>query len=650
MGEKMPIPVIFDADDTLWHTEFLYDEARAIVVRLIAEEGMGEASDIEERSRNIDANNYRSLGLSRSRFPKSMVDTYNFYCHKKHLSPNPQLQEAIHYYASAVFDRSTPTVEDARRTLEVLRANGCTLYMWTQGDAAIQERRIHESGLRGLFHEVTITPLKSASELQSVLAAWRLDPSSTWLVGNSIRSDINPALSLKLRAIWIPANVWDREREPIAEAIDPERFHIAETITSVPDIILPQNNATEIRQQAEDPDAVAYLFVSAYHNLYRQYVLDILAYPRDFIFSFPYDASRWLPKPYRDSKQHMEDFADLLAGKDAMIVYVDDRTEGDPRRSQCFLPIRTATILSPALTKGGMIHMQFALGDYVVYDDDDATTKYDGVIKTLASRPRPNLEDCAYVSIGPTYRGRIQVQADPASDDDAWQSTIERLGRVDRLPFNRLSNPLAPPATNPFARAMFLRVVNLEELSSNNPLNLKELLHDEAGFELRGSRNYRLNLLFYYPSTPHYLVRRSSIQVDLTSDFLHGIGSTLIPLNFRYDRRHIDFVTDRVFSDVWTSITLRTVEPPSSAESLTHPLVVAPSPSFLVRIKQTRWVSIVAPIAFATATIAAALSDRFAALLASPLGIPVATLSPIIAILASGTATFILFYMYGRLK
>jgi hypothetical protein len=349
----------------------------------------------------------------------------------------------------------------------------------------------------------------------------------------------------------------------------------------------------------------------------------------------------------------MQAFAELLSGRSAMIVFVDERTEGEPRRPQRFFPIRTARILSPALTKGGMLTINFQLADYVSYENDEAVAKYDAVIQSLAARPRPNIDDCAYVSIGPTFAGRIQTESESAKDDDAWQSTIERIGRLDKLPSSPVANRYIPLRIDPFERAMFFRVVDLTEIGAKKAVPITNLLNGEAGYQVRGSRNYRLQLLFYHPKRPHQDVRHSFIRVALTSEVVHAIGATQIPLNFRYDRRYVDFITDRVFGDVWTSLSLQPV-PPASAPSIpADEVVVTPAPTLLIRIKQTRWVSIVAPVAFAISTIIATLGPQFAKVFTTYFpGLATYTepVAAAIAVLGSTSATLILFLIYGRLK
>jgi putative hydrolase of the HAD superfamily len=76
----------------------------------------------------------------------------------------------------------------------------------------LQSRRIEQSGLREFFHVIRIVPEKSPGIIREVVAALGVDAASAWMVGNSMRSDVVPAVDAGLRAVRIPAHVWEHER------------------------------------------------------------------------------------------------------------------------------------------------------------------------------------------------------------------------------------------------------------------------------------------------------------------------------------------------------------------------------------------------------------------------------------------------------
>jgi putative hydrolase of the HAD superfamily len=111
-----------------------------------------------------------------------------------------------------VFELDPPLVSGARETLTFLRASGARLALLTKGDPALQSRRIERSGLREFFDVIQIVPEKSPAVIRDVVAALGVDVGSAWMVGNSMRSDLLPAIDAGLRALQIPAHVWEYER------------------------------------------------------------------------------------------------------------------------------------------------------------------------------------------------------------------------------------------------------------------------------------------------------------------------------------------------------------------------------------------------------------------------------------------------------
>ena len=82
----------------------------------------------------------------------------------------------------------------------------------TQGDEQVQRKRIADSQLEPLFDHIRIVPKKSPELLTQLLNDLVADPGSAWMVGNSIPSDVNPALAVGMKAIWVDADVWEHER------------------------------------------------------------------------------------------------------------------------------------------------------------------------------------------------------------------------------------------------------------------------------------------------------------------------------------------------------------------------------------------------------------------------------------------------------
>jgi putative hydrolase of the HAD superfamily len=210
-GLRPILGVIFDGDDTLWSSEQLYDAARSRARLIVSKSGLNGAQ-WEERERIIDVQNVSRFRYSMERFPTSCVQAYEELCLSEERPINRTITEQIQKTAQSVFECDPPNVAGARETLDILRSRGARLALLTKGDYELQCRRIERSGLREFFDVIRIVPEKSPEIIREVVAALGVDAGSTWMVGNSMRSDVVPAVSAGLRAVRIPAHVWEHER------------------------------------------------------------------------------------------------------------------------------------------------------------------------------------------------------------------------------------------------------------------------------------------------------------------------------------------------------------------------------------------------------------------------------------------------------
>jgi len=647
--------IVFDADDTLWETDPLYEEARRDCIAIMVGAGIAGPERLDALSRQIDRENLAILGFSQFRFPSSMVQTYLAACEQDRTRERIDVAGQIFDVARSVFSKSAQNVDQVEFVLQDLIAQGCSLYMWTKGDEDVQKKRIKDSGLSRYFNDVEVSRDKTPASLSELLQRW--DPRSEhswWVVGNSVRSDINPAIEAGLSAILIPSAAWDIEHDTLLPHPDGAVFAV-DGLADLRQVILPADNDDRVTAQIESGSAV-YLFVSAYHDLYRQYVLDILAYPRGHVVRFPYDG-QWLPSPARADPLA---FWNMLAGKSALIVYVDERMEGQPRRTQRFYPLRLGTIRNAPAERaevgGGVVHVEFELGPYVFYGDtaqkrSENAEAYQRELMALEARPRLRRDDSAYISIGPGFEGRIHSKQHPDEDDDAWQSVVSILGDLENAPPPVSRNPHMPKFESPFKNAMFYAVLSLKDLRRKKLVPLESILNGDSGFSLHPSCNYRFDLLFYHPHRPPPAVRRSKIQAVFTPDAISGVGPTTIPLNFRYDRRPIHFVTSRVMDSTWAQLNL-CVEPPSD-DNTDQPRAVAPEPTFLMKVNVGRREKYLAPAGFATFTAVAALGSalsEWASTTFPNLADSQKELALLLPIIGTLGATWILFRQYGRLK
>lgn len=229
--------VIFDGDDTLWHVERLYDRAREQAATVVASVGL-DADRWRAVQRRIDVQNVARFGLSAQRFPTSCVHAYRAVANEMGEASHRAVEVQIEAAAIKVFHSIAPPVEGARDVLVELTRD-YTLALLTQGDPLIQRQRIADSGLGSSFAVTHIPTLKTLNSFEKVLAAVGAEPHDACSVGNSLPSDINPALRLGMSAVWIPTDAWEYEhRETTASdgpvlAVD----HLVEAPTAVASLL-----------------------------------------------------------------------------------------------------------------------------------------------------------------------------------------------------------------------------------------------------------------------------------------------------------------------------------------------------------------------------------------------------------------------------
>lgn len=201
--------VICDGDDTLWATMPLYTAAKERFFRLMGDEGFDVAT-AEQVFEAIDLANVDRFGFTKVRFPTSMCEAYTMLCTKAGRIARHDIADEAAHIGEAVFTQQSPLIDHADAVLADLRRDYFVILV-TKGDPDVQLRRLKEASLSPLFHAVYTFANKSSVELEQVVRECKLVPSLSWAVGNSVPSDIMPAVAIGLRAVWVPFETWAYE-------------------------------------------------------------------------------------------------------------------------------------------------------------------------------------------------------------------------------------------------------------------------------------------------------------------------------------------------------------------------------------------------------------------------------------------------------
>ena len=203
----MQIDVIaFDADDTLWHNETLSSDAQSIFQELLAAYD-GHHAVLDELYETEMAN-LPSFGYGIKSFALSMIETAIRISGGQ--IPAGEIQRIIDI-AKGMKQAPVSLLDHVQDVIQALSATH-RLMLITKGDLLDQERKVAHSGLAPHFESVEVVTEKTADVYRALLAKHNVAPQRFIMVGNSLRSDILPVVSLGARAVYIPYHLtWAHE-------------------------------------------------------------------------------------------------------------------------------------------------------------------------------------------------------------------------------------------------------------------------------------------------------------------------------------------------------------------------------------------------------------------------------------------------------
>lgn len=225
----MSAGILIDFDDTLVETTRYFEIAREKYVSFMV--GMGfPLEEVLEVLDRTDIENVRKYGgFLKECFPHAMAQTYEYFCKLHNININHTIRQKVEEMGWWVFKQPPVLLPGVSEALVELSAS-YPLFLATKGDDTVQLNRVEQSGLNGFFNKVYVLRDKTSEEFARIAAIHELSPGSSWVVGNSIKSDINPGLKAGFNCIYIPNSyTWHHEME------EPEGgHHTLESFYEVP--------------------------------------------------------------------------------------------------------------------------------------------------------------------------------------------------------------------------------------------------------------------------------------------------------------------------------------------------------------------------------------------------------------------------------
>ena len=218
-SEKFKV-IAFDADDTLWDCQGHFEEVEEHLYSLIAP----YCENPKQELFNTESANMEDLGYGCKAFSISIIET------ALRVAGNDvsatQLKELLAHCKQLLHLPATP-LPGVVETLHELSGkwkeeSGKRMVVFTKGELQDQENKLKRSGLLQYFDDVEITSNKTQREFLDLCEHQQIHPSELLMVGNSLKSDIAPALAIGAWAIHIPFHItWQLEH---FEDIDHERL------------------------------------------------------------------------------------------------------------------------------------------------------------------------------------------------------------------------------------------------------------------------------------------------------------------------------------------------------------------------------------------------------------------------------------------
>ena len=212
--------LLIDADDTLWENNIYFERAIARFISFLNHREFSPGQ-VREVLNDVERECIVTHGYGLHSFAHALVRTFE----RLSVEPvTPELHERINSFAHTIADHSVEILPEVPETLQYLSQRHHVILV-TKGAIAEQTGKVERSGLKQYFAAVEILAEKDVAAYQAIIEKYDLAHDSTWMVGNSPKSDINPALGAGLHAVFVPhGDTWILEHDVVKEAVPPQRL------------------------------------------------------------------------------------------------------------------------------------------------------------------------------------------------------------------------------------------------------------------------------------------------------------------------------------------------------------------------------------------------------------------------------------------
>ena len=219
--------LLIDADDTLWENNIYFEQAFEQFVDFLDHSSL-TPPQVREVLDEIETANIKLHGYGAANFGRNLQQCFVKLSERRY---NELDLKMVLGFAGAILERPMEVIEGVEETLEYL-CDRRRLLLFTKGHPEEQKLKLDRSGLERFFEHCEIVQEKDAENYCRVVEAHAMDPQETWMVGNSAKSDINPALEAGLNAVLVPhRHTWSLEKAEIVSG--PGRLLVVEQFSDL---------------------------------------------------------------------------------------------------------------------------------------------------------------------------------------------------------------------------------------------------------------------------------------------------------------------------------------------------------------------------------------------------------------------------------
>jgi putative hydrolase of the HAD superfamily len=203
--------LIVDADDTLWENNIYFERAFEEFVEFLAHSTMSPRQVRDVLDQIEDANS-KIHGYGSLNFARNLRQCYERLAEREIREDDRRTAMG---FAERILECPMQVIDGVPETLEYL-ASRHDLTLFTKGHPEEQKLKIDRSGLGQYFGHTAIVKEKDAPAYRNLVNQRGMEPQRTWMIGNSPKSDINPALKAGLNAVFVPhQHTWVLEKQEL---------------------------------------------------------------------------------------------------------------------------------------------------------------------------------------------------------------------------------------------------------------------------------------------------------------------------------------------------------------------------------------------------------------------------------------------------